>query len=605
MVSIAAKRIRRIVILLCFDAVWLIASGFFAAWVVFRTIPPMFYSVVALNTLALTLTLLAIKFYRIRVSESSLDLLNRGLPGFALPFVIGILIFVRFDGISSLWIPFLCVSDGFAFLFMMGLRYLYRNILTIHLRHTNNGNPRTIVYGAGELGNTLVRQYQKGRLPFHITGFVDDNPDLQGTFLLGLKVFGTVDHLGRALEQTNAKVLIIAITEITQEKMLKAVDAAKENNCEVMVIPSLFEMQQGGAKELDLRSLDYADLLGRPLIKIDREPIKAMVRDKRVLITGAGGSIGSEICKQLLSYDPKQLVLLDVDETELHDLSLRLHNFQKEWSNLVVPVVCDIKNRKKINRIFNQYKPELVFHAAAYKHVPLQELFPEEAITTNIGGSYNVLQSAKAHKTKKVVIISTDKAVNPTNVMGATKRVVELMASMLNSDETEMVAVRFGNVLGSRGSMLPLFMDQIKAGVPITVTHREIIRYFMAIPEAVGLVFKAASMAKGGEVMVLDMGQPVKIYDFAQKLVKYYGDGRSQVIITGLRPGEKLYEELLANKDTTIPTEDKLVFKAKVDKATLEKEELRLLIDSLTEKSPEELVTILHGLVPEFEGMGV
>jgi len=604
-VSIAAKRIRRIVILLCFDAVWLIASGFFAAWVVFRTIPPMFYSVVALNTLALTLTLLAIKFYRIRVSESSLDLLNRGLPGFALPFVIGILIFVRFDGISSLWIPFLCVSDGFAFLFMMGLRYLYRNILTIHLRHTNNGNPRTIVYGAGELGNTLVRQYQKGRLPFHITGFVDDNPDLQGTFLLGLKVFGTVDHLGRALEQTNAKVLIIAITEITQEKMLKAVDAAKENNCEVMVIPSLFEMQQGGAKELDLRSLDYADLLGRPLIKIDREPIKAMVRDKRVLITGAGGSIGSEICKQLLSYDPKQLVLLDVDETELHDLSLRLHNFQKEWSNLVVPVVCDIKNRKKINRIFNQYKPELVFHAAAYKHVPLQELFPEEAITTNIGGSYNVLQSAKAHKTKKVVIISTDKAVNPTNVMGATKRVVELMASMLNSDETEMVAVRFGNVLGSRGSMLPLFMDQIKAGVPITVTHREIIRYFMAIPEAVGLVFKAASMAKGGEVMVLDMGQPVKIYDFAQKLVKYYGDGRSQVIITGLRPGEKLYEELLANKDTTIPTEDKLVFKAKVDKATLEKEELRLLIDSLTEKSPEELVTILHGLVPEFEGMGV
>ncbi|HKM05619.1 MAG TPA: SDR family NAD(P)-dependent oxidoreductase, partial [Sphaerochaeta sp.] len=401
------------------------------------------------------------------------------------------------------------------------------------------------------------------------------------------------------------KALIIAITEITQEKMLAAVDAAKENDCEVMVIPSLFEIQQGGSKELDLRSLDYADLLGRPLIKIDRDPIRAMVRDKRILVTGAGGSIGSEICKQLLSYDPKQLILLDVDETELHDLSLRLHNYQKEWSNLVVPVVCDIKNRKKIDRIFEQYKPELVFHAAAYKHVPLQELYPEEAITTNIGGSYNVLQSARAHKTAKVVVISTDKAVNPTNVMGATKRVVELMASMLNSKETEMVAVRFGNVLGSRGSMLPLFMDQIKAGVPITVTHREIIRYFMAIPEAVGLVFKAASMAKGGEVMVLDMGQPVKIYDFAQKLVKYYGDGRSQVIVTGLRPGEKLYEELLANKDTTIPTEEKLVFKAKVDKAKIEEKELTQLIDSLTEKSPEELVEILHGLVPEFEGMRV
>ncbi len=589
---------------MCFDGLWVIASGFFAAWVVFRTIPPAFYSVVALNTIALVLTLLALKFYKIRISESSLDLLNRGLPGFALPFVVGVLIFARFAGFSSPWIPFLSVFDGFAFLCMMGLRYIYRNIINIHHKHVNNGNPRTIVYGAGELGNTLVRQYQKGKLPFHIVGFVDDEPSIQGTYLLGLKVFGTVDDLDKALKQTGSKVLIIAITEIDQERMLKAVDAAKENSCEVMVIPSLFEIQQEGAKELDLRSLDYADLLGRPLIKIDREPIRDMVRDKRVLVTGAGGSIGSEICKQLLTYDPKQLVLLDVDETELHDLSLRLHNFQKEWSHLVVPVVCDVKNRRKIDRIFGQFKPELVFHAAAYKHVPLQELYPEEAINTNIGGSYNVLQSAKAHNVKKVVIISTDKAVNPTNVMGATKRVVELMASLLNSKDTEMVAVRFGNVLGSRGSMLPLFMDQIKAGVPITVTHREIIRYFMAIPEAVGLVFKAASMAKGGEVMVLDMGQPVKIYDFAQKLVKYYGDGRSQVIVTGLRPGEKLYEELLANKDTTIPTDDTLVFKAKVDKATIAEAELSQLIDSLPEKSPEELVTILHGLVPEFEGMG-
>lgn len=606
MARLSTKRIRRLVVLLCFDAVWVIASGFFAAWVVFRAIPPSFYSVVAINTISLLVVLKLVRFYAIRISESSLDLLNRGLPGFALPLVVGVLIFARFDSFASLWIPFLCVADGFSFLFLMGLRYLYRSALNFHLRHTNNGNPRTIVYGAGELGNTLVRQYQKGRLPFHIVGFVDDDPALHGTYLLGLKVFGPVEVLGKALQQTQAKTLIIAITEIAQEQMLLAVDAAKENNCNVMVIPSLFEMQQTGAKELDLRSLDYADLLGRPLIKIDREPIRAMVRDKRILVTGAGGSIGSEICKQLLSYDPKQLVLLDIDETELHDLSLRLHNYQKEWSSLVVPVVCDIKNRKKIDRIFEQYRPELVFHAAAYKHVPLQELYPEEAINTNIGGSFNILQSAKAHKTRKVVVISTDKAVNPTNVMGATKRVVELMASMLNSVETEMVAVRFGNVLGSRGSMLPLFMDQIKAGVPITVTHREIIRYFMAIPEAVGLVFKAASMAKGGEVMVLDMGQPVKIYDFAQKLVKYYGDGRSQVIVTGLRPGEKLYEELLANKDTTIPTEDKLVFKAKVDNTKLiEEDKLKELIDSLTEKSPQELVKTLHELVPEFEGTRV
>ncbi|NCC64921.1 MAG: polysaccharide biosynthesis protein, partial [Spirochaetia bacterium] len=360
------------------------------------------------------------------------------------------------------------------------------------------------------------------------------------------------------------------------------------------------EMQQG-SKELDLRNLDYADLLGRPLINIDKQPIQLMVRDKRILVTGAGGSIGSEICRQLLSYGPAQLILLDIDETELHDLALRLHNYQKEWSDLVVPVVCDIKNRKKIDRLMAQYEPQIVFHAAAYKHVPLQELYPEEAVTTNICGSYALLKSAKEHKVEKVVVISTDKAVNPTNVMGATKRVVELLAGMLNSKETEMVCVRFGNVLGSRGSMLPLFMEQIKAGVPITVTHKEIIRYFMAIPEAVGLVFKAASMAKGGEVMVLDMGQPVSIYDFAEKLVKYYGDGRSQVIVTGLRPGEKLYEELLANKDTTIPTEDNLVHRAKLNNHELS--ELTFLNHYYTVfngSSPIDMLEKLHELVPEF-----
>ncbi|WP_425358143.1 polysaccharide biosynthesis protein [Sphaerochaeta globosa] len=484
----------------------------------------------------------------------------------------------------------------------MGVRFTYRNLQAQKSVRTSSQFPRTVVYGAGDLGNTLVRQYKKGNLPYHIAGFVDDNPSLRGTYLLGIKVYGNLDNLADTITQVQAKVLIIAITHIDQEQILKAVDAARDAGCDIKVIPSLFEMQQG-AKELDLRNLDYGDLLGRSLISIDKEPIKKMVLQKRVLITGAGGSIGSEICKQLLTYGPAQLILLDIDETELHDLSLRLHNYQKEWSDLVVPVVCDIKNRKKIDRIMEQYKPQLVFHAAAYKHVPLQELYPEEAITTNILGSYAVLKSAKEHRVEKVVVISTDKAVNPTNVMGATKRVVELMAGMLNSSETEMVCVRFGNVLGSRGSMLPLFMEQIKAGVPITVTHKDIIRYFMAIPEAVGLVFKAASMAKGGEVMVLDMGQPVRIYDFAEKLVKYYGDGRSQVIVTGLRPGEKLYEELLANKDTTIATEDKLVFKAQVSNHELS--ELTFLNHYLTtfqNGNPDEMLAMLHQLVPEFKG---
>lgn len=339
-------------------------------------------------------------------------------------------------------------------------------------KQSNNQHPRAVIYGAGELGNTLVRQYQKGKLPYHIVGFVDDEVHLHATYMLGVKVFGSVRDLPQVLQNLKAKTLIIAITQIDQERMLLAVDAAKEAGCDIKVIPSLFEMQEG-QKELDLRNLDYADLLGRPLISIDKEPIRQMVRGKRVLVTGAGGSIGSEICRQLLTYGPEQLLLLDIDETELHDLSLRLHNYQKEWSDLVIPIVCDIKNRKKIDRIMTQFRPQLIFHAAAYKHVPLQELYPEEAITTNINGSYAVLKSAKEHQVEKVVVISTDKAVNPTNVMGgATKRVVELMAGMLNSKETEIVCVRFGNVLGSREACFPFSWTRSRQEFPLPLPIR-------------------------------------------------------------------------------------------------------------------------------------
>jgi FlaA1/EpsC-like NDP-sugar epimerase len=297
------------------------------------------------------------------------------------------------------------------------------------------------------------------------------------------------------------------------------------------------------------------------------------------------------------------LLLLDIDETELHDLSLRLHNYQQEFSKDIFPICCDIKNCAKVDRVFENFRPEIVFHAAAYKHVPMMEYYPEEAIRTNIAGSYNVLSSAVKYQAKKVIVISTDKAVNPTNVMGATKRVVEQEASLLTRPETEIVCVRFGNVLGSRGSMLPLFLEQIREGLPLTVTHKDIIRYFMTIPEAVSLVFLAGAMAKGGEVMVLDMGEPVKIYDFAQRLITYFGDGRSKVVVTGLRPGEKLYEELLANKDTTMPTDNKKVFKAKVT-GTLSENWLKETLKTIHTDSTDELLRKLQEVVPEFHYQG-
>ena len=292
--------------------------------------------------------------------------------------------------------------------------------------------------------------------------------------------------------------------------------------------------------------------------------------------------------------------MIDIDESGLHDAGLRLTGFKEEINDSIIPILCDIRNAAKIERIFRQFRPDIVYHAAAYKHVPMGEREPDEIIRTNVAGSYNVLSSAKNSGVGKVVVISTDKAVNPTNVMGASKRMVELVASMLTSSSTEIVAVRFGNVLGSRGSMLPLFIDQIHAGVPITVTHKDIIRYFMAIPEAVSLVLKAGAMAKGGEVMVLDMGQPVKIYDFAQRLIKYYGDGRSSIVVTGLRPGEKLYEELLAKEDTTIPTDDKLVFKAKLNDQKLDADEFMAFYHDMDSMGDDELEARLRGFVPEF-----
>jgi FlaA1/EpsC-like NDP-sugar epimerase len=587
-------------LLIALDFFLLFGCGYLSLWVVFHSsVPTNFFVVTLVNSLSIVLLLAVVRFYSICIGESSVDLLGRGLAGFLPLFFIGVMSVAFFVSFSSLWIPFLLVMDGSAFLCILGVREIYRSVLNRKHIVQANGFPRALVYGAGEIGNTIVRQFQKGNIPYHIVGFVDDDPSLFGSYIVGMRVLGSIDSLAELLSSHTCSVLIIAISQIDQEHVFKAIEAAKQQGCEVKIIPRLFELQQG-AREFDLRNIDYADLLGRPLTYIDREPIERMVKGRRVLVTGAGGSIGSEICRQLLSYGPTQLVLLDNDETELHDLSLRLHNYQREWSDRIIPVVCDIKNGKKIDQLFKEFEPQLVFHSAAYKHVPLQELYPEEAITTNIGGSYNVLKSAKDHGVERVVVISTDKAVNPTSVMGATKRVVEMLASMLTTSETQMVCVRFGNVLGSRGSMLPLFMDQIKNGVPLTVTHKEIIRYFMAIPEAVGLVFKAASLAKGGEVMVLDMGQPVNIYKFAQKLIRYYGDGRSQIVITGLRPGEKLYEELLANKDETLPTEDKLVFKAIIYNHVLTPETFQKIYDSLSFASPATLLEELQDLVPEF-----
>ncbi len=540
------------------------------------------------------------EFYRIRVESSSLELVQRAFISIVPAVLIAFLISGIKLGFHYYITRGVLVGGVLSAVLVVGTRAVYRVLRARENIEKNSDRPIALVYGAGELGCAMARLSNKGKFDYKITGFIDDNSSLKGELEFGIPVLGTIKDLHSIFQRSKFNVLIIAVTGISSDKIQKAAREAKNAGVDVKIVPALFETR--GRAEVSVRDIDYSDLLGRKLYTIDRGPLFDMIDGKTILVTGAGGSIGSEICKQVMDYNPKRLVLLDIDETELHDLALRLLDYEREWSETVVPVVCDVRNGEKVSRIMDEYKPDLVFHAAAYKHVPLMEKFPEEAIVTNVCGGYNVFSSAKKAGVERVIVISTDKAVNPTNVMGCTKRIVEMMASALNSRETEFCCVRFGNVIGSRGSMLPLFLEEIKAGRPITVTDRRIIRYFMAIPEAVSLVFRAATIAKGGEVMVLDMGEPVKIYDFAQHLIDVFGDGRSTIKVVGLRPGEKLYEELLVDKDKTIATEADKIFKAKiVPVSDFNEKSLKDFTDRIRNIKPEEVDPLLRSLVPEYD----
>lgn len=587
------------VFLVLLDALAMAFSGIFAGWIVMggtSGIPMLhFAAMVVLSILMLFL----VRFYKIRVASSSVEVITLSLEGLipmALLSFIAEGLFFGFNSIQARWvIVFYIIS----FCAVLGMRVLYR-MLGYNSHLADSKKPKAIVYGAGELGCTMARMCLKGKFDYRIVGFLDDDPGLRGGMVMGFPVLGSSDYVDAILRNNDADTLVIAITHISAAKIQTMVDASRKYGVGVKIVPNLFETK--GRSSVSVRDINYEDLLGRSLITIEKEPVERMFHGKTVLVTGAGGSIGSEISRQLMGYNLKRLILLDIDETELHDLCLRLLDYRHEWSDDVIPVVCDIKNSEKIGRVVAQYKPDIILHAAAYKHVPLMELYPEEAILNNVYGSYNLFKAAKDSKVGKVIVISTDKAVNPTNIMGATKRVVEMMACAMTDSATEFCCVRFGNVIGSRGSMLPLFLEEIKEGKPITVTDKKIIRYFMAIPEAVSLVFRAATLAHGGEVMVLDMGEPVNIYDFAEKLIDVFGDGRSSIVVTGLRPGEKLYEELLADKDNTIPTENQKIFKAKVlHNPKYTSEYLEDMVHTLPQLSRDELVSRLHDAVPEFK----
>ena len=430
--------------------------------------------------------------------------------------------------------------------------------------HNTITRKRLIIYGAGIVGKQLVKIHQSANYEFKLEALFDDNSELWGSFVHRVRISGGIDALEEYSQSNPPEVIIIATTHIDQDKVDRIMIIAEKYDTDIKIVPSLYELQTNSKSIKDIRDMDIADILGRQPVRVDMSAIFRLLGGKIVLITGAGGSIGSEIARQIKSYGPSKLLLLDIDETEVHNLSLEINNYESYFSNAIEPIVCDVRSEMNVSDIMRKYKPDIIFHAAAYKHVPLMEHYPKEAIQNNIIGSYNVLKAAISHDVGQVIIISTDKAVNPTNIMGASKRISELIGTTMSNNKTKIISVRFGNVLGSRGSVLPLFLNQIKEGLPLTVTHRDMIRYFMTIPEAVSLVFLAASNGNGGDVLVLDMGKPVKIYDFAKQLIEKYGDGRSYLKVIGLRPGEKLFEELLTAEEGTTATSVERIYRAKI-----------------------------------------
>ena len=441
-------------------------------------------------------------------------------------------------------------------LLIIGSRLIWRiYIETKNMRYVSADYAKnTLIVGAGEGGRILYNSFlgSKTAQDIHVVGFVDDDPNKRNTYLSGKKVLGALKDIPELIEKYDIQMVTIAIPSLSRKKLRRIFELVESARVKVNTMPSIEELASGKISVSKLKTIDVVDLLGRDEVKLDIESIKDQITDKVILVTGAGGSIGSEICRQIIQFNPAKLLLLGHGENSIYLIDRELRTHHQNCPTEIVPIIADIQDREKINEIMEQYHPDIVYHAAAHKHVPLMEYNPKEAVKNNIFGTKNVAEAAKAAKVKNFVMVSTDKANNPPNVMGSTKRIAEMIVTGLNEEGcTKFSAVRFGNVLGSRGSVIPVFRKQIAQGGPITVTDFRMTRYFMTIPEASRLVIQSGALAKGGEIFILDMGEPVKIVDLAKNMIRLsgYSEDEIEIIETGIRPGEKLYEELLLDKE--------------------------------------------------------
>ena len=463
-------------------------------------------------------------------------------------------------------ISFYLIGWILVFGFTASIRMMYRLLRRMRIKADNSkGNTERqniMIIGAGAAGLVLLREYRNSYyLTDKVKIFIDDNAQKWNKYLDGVLIEGGRDKILESVEKYRINKIILAMPSADRKDIRDILEICKETDCQIQTVPGVYQLVNGEVNVSKLRNVEIEDLLGRDPIEVNLDEILGYIKGKTVLVTGGGGSIGSEICTQLAEHEVGHLIIFDIYENNAYDIQQKLRWNHPEL-NLTV-LIGSVRNTHRINGVMKKYKPDVVFHAAAHKHVPLMEDSPNEAIKNNVFGTYKTASAAGRNHVKKFVLISTDKAVNPTNIMGASKRMCEMIVQTLNHFyETDFVAVRFGNVLGSNGSVIPLFKKQIAAGGPVTVTHPDIIRYFMTIPEAVSLVLQAGAYAKGGEIFVLDMGEPVKIADLAKNLIRLSGYKLGEDIeieYTGLRPGEKLYEELLMDEEGLQDTENKMI----------------------------------------------
>ena len=511
-----------------------------------------------------------------------------GMPMFRSYYFIYVIVFM-----------FLILASRFAYRF---LRMVKNNRLT-----HKTGN-RIMIIGAGESCNMLIKEITNSSyINGQVKCLIDDDPAKIGKYVQGIKVVGNRDTILHNARKYEIDEIIIALPSASKKNIKEITNICKESDCELKILPGMYQLVNGEVGISNLRHVEVEDLLGREPITVNVDSIAEYVRGKVVLVTGGGGSIGSELCRQIARHIPKQLIILDIYENNAYDIKQEL---ERKYPRLNLEVLIgSVRNTSRVNYIFEKYHPDIVYHAAAHKHVPLMEDSPNEAIKNNVFGTLKTVRAADKYGTQRFVLISTDKAVNPTNIMGASKRMCEMIVQMYNTrSKTEFVAVRFGNVLGSNGSVIPLFKKQIAHGGPVTVTHPDIIRYFMTIPEAVSLVIEAGLYAKGGEIFVLDMGEPVKILDLAENLIRLSGYTPYEdipIVFTGLRPGEKLYEELLMDEEGLKDTQNKMIHIGRpieIDEERFEKE-LEALKHA-TDNEEEDIRPLIKQIVPTYNPKG-